>query len=447
MTVFPNSIIFVSAFKNIGRDNWHFLSRTVDEYCLLFYDLASIIQYKLVVYVEDDIYDKLKQMNLRSNIILMRSNTVHTFYNEYIESERHMIQSNEYRQKIPYSRKDLPEHLYAEYTLVNHSKINYIVDAKSHFPNYEYYSWIDFGCIRNRPEDVPNNIDISKLCRKIIFLALKQPPTETISADEMLSSDEIYIAGSQFIVHTELIHKYYTIYKELLDSWKDMCICDDDQNANLQLYFKYNDYFYLYNYPEFFSLFRIHLNSNCKIKTRNDIVSIINTNNFRGTYIEIGITRPLVTESILKNTQLSNLILTDPYKYRTIHKYIGEINTIQFVDNYDLHWGNESHKITYLDTSSYDAVKTITDESVDIVYINGNYTYEYMLQDMRAYWSKLRPGGILFGDDIRVCESSMHINASFPIEKYGPHAALLIFCNEQNISYTLGSTYFIILKP
>ena len=60
MTVFPNSIIFVSAFKNIGRDNWHFLSRTVEEYCLLFYDLASIIQYKLVVYVEDDIYDKLK---------------------------------------------------------------------------------------------------------------------------------------------------------------------------------------------------------------------------------------------------------------------------------------------------------------------------------------------------------------------------------------------------
>lgn len=447
MSVVPNSIIFVTAFKNIGRENWYFLGRTVQEYCIFFNELANTIVYKLLVYLEDDIFDQMNQVKFHSNIIFMRSNTVYTFFDEYIESERQIIQSDEYREKIPYRRKDLPEHLYAEYTLVNHSKINYIVDAKRCFPMYEYYSWIDFGCIRNCPENVPTLINFSKLRRAIMFLALKQPPAENISADEMLSSDDVYLAGSQYIVHTDLVELYYTIYKEMLDSWRCLCICDDDQNLNLQLYFKYKEYFYLYEYPEFFSLFRVHLNSNIYFRSRQDIISVLQSKLFSGTYLEIGITRPEYTNYIITNTKLSKYILIDPFKYNTITKYIDNIDYINLFEGDKIQQiNNNLNNVTILYKSSSDVGKSIEDESIDIVYINGIYSFEYMLHDIDTYWLKLRTGGILFGDDITICDHTV-CNGSTHIEHHGAYAALVDFCNKQNISYTLCSNQFMILKP
>lgn len=37
--------------------------------------------------------------------------------------------------------------------------------------------------------------------------------------------------------------------------------------------------------------------------------------------------------------------------------------------------------------------------SVSFVYIDGDHSYVGGMQDMRAWWSKLRPGGVLAGHD------------------------------------------------
>lgn len=49
---------------------------------------------------------------------------------------------------------------------MNHSKINYVKYTKDIFPNYEYYSWIDFGCIKNDEYilSLPKNINFNNLC-------------------------------------------------------------------------------------------------------------------------------------------------------------------------------------------------------------------------------------------------------------------------------------------
>jgi hypothetical protein len=52
-----NEIIFVTAYKDIKRMNWkNCFIRSNQLYIDLFYNLAYNINYKLVVYVEEEIY-------------------------------------------------------------------------------------------------------------------------------------------------------------------------------------------------------------------------------------------------------------------------------------------------------------------------------------------------------------------------------------------------------
>jgi hypothetical protein len=48
---------------------------------------------------------------------------------------------------------------------------------------------------------------------------------------------------------------------------------------------------------------------------------------------------------------------------------------------------------------SSDALDDVEDESLDWVYVDGNHHYEWVLADLQGWWEKLKPGGLLAGDD------------------------------------------------
>lgn len=48
-------------------------------------------------------------------------------------------------------------------------------------------------------------------------------------------------------------------------------------------------------------------------------------------------------------------------------------------------------------STSYDAVNFVPD--AELIYVDGDHTYEGVLLDLKTYWSKLKKGGIMFGDD------------------------------------------------
>ena len=49
--------------------------------------------------------------------------------------------------------------------------------------------------------------------------------------------------------------------------------------------------------------------------------------------------------------------------------------------------------------TSTEAASRIGNETLDWAYIDGNHSYEYVVQDLRNYWKKVRSGGLLMGDD------------------------------------------------
>jgi hypothetical protein len=45
----------------------------------------------------------------------------------------------------------------------------------------------------------------------------------------------------------------------------------------------------------------------------------------------------------------------------------------------------------------------IPDDSLDAVFIDGDHSYEAVIQDLPFWWKKLRVGGWLLGDDYASC--------------------------------------------
>ena len=242
-------IVFVTAFKDIGRK-----TRSNDVYYNYFFNLANNIEYKLVVFLEAKIKEELLQKyTFKSNIYFMEMNCVPTFYDKYLEKEEIIISSEIYKNKIPTMRKNLIEHTSAKYNLVNHYKINFIRASKTLFPTYDFYSWIDFGFLRDM-KHLPKHINTTVLPKKIIYDCIKKPGVR-IDANEMLSSNDIYMAGGCYIIHSSLVEKLEDLWDKKIAEWQANYISDDDQSLVLQLYFDNPDLFFLTHSGQWFSLY------------------------------------------------------------------------------------------------------------------------------------------------------------------------------------------------
>jgi hypothetical protein len=249
-------ILFVTAFQDIQRESWTHYRRTNADYYNVFLKLAKNIKYNIIVYVNDEIKEQLMTLcSFNSNIIFKNMNNVFTILDRHLLKDKIIMESQIYKQKIPPHRVTNPEHVYSEYNFVNHNKINYVSNAKQCFPDYSFYSWIDFGYVKDE-SSIPRNINVSNLPHKIIYHCLIQPKTR-IDPNYMLTSDCIFITGSSYIIHSSLVNTFEELYEQKIKEWQANYITDDDQNLVLQLYFDYPDLFHLVQNNTWFSLYNI----------------------------------------------------------------------------------------------------------------------------------------------------------------------------------------------
>jgi hypothetical protein len=112
---------------------------------------------------------------------------------------------------------------------------------------------------------------------------------------------------------------------------------------------------------------------------------------------EIGVYQGLNSLSILETLNIKKLFLIDPY--------------MSFNDGY-INFGNGSinfeiakdrimnfkDKVIWITKKSYDALPFIH-SLLDFVYIDGNHSYENVLEDIVGYFPKLAKGGVIGGHD------------------------------------------------
>ena len=263
-------IMFVSAFKDIGRASWSNSNRSVDHYLSWFSNLATRITYPLAVFVEEPIKKRLQQMNLSSSVTIHPYEDVKTFLDHYVDREREIMNSPSFQRLIHPGRKGYPETVHPEYTLINHSKINFVSHAKILHPDYDFYSWVDFGMFRDY-QHIPRGLNLSEYPNKFLFHTLSYPGPRR-SEEDMLQTNEVWITGSTFVIPGDQVEFYEKLYENKIQAWQKRGLADDDQSLILQLYYDHRDRFALQESPEWFSLFKIlpHMNKEKRVHIYGD---------------------------------------------------------------------------------------------------------------------------------------------------------------------------------
>lgn len=120
---------------------------------------------------------------------------------------------------------------------------------------------------------------------------------------------------------------------------------------------------------------------------------------FTGTGVEIGVAEGWYSTRIMELGQVDKLYGVDPYlPHQGYRDYTREstFNRLQTKSHERL---EKYHNYEFIQDYSLEAVKRFEDNSLDFVYIDGDHSYEAVMDDIEVWIAKVKPGGILAGDD------------------------------------------------
>ena len=137
------------------------------------------------------------------------------------------------------------------------------------------------------------------------------------------------------------------------------------------------------------------------------VSSIINENNYK-ICAEVGIGYGFHARQILDNTNLDKLYLIDPMQFYPNDQFCKDV---QKFGGFDLLIKNiKIHLSKYSDIYEWFRVPSLSidnsqipDNSLDLVFIDGDHSYEAVSKDIPFWWNKVRSGGMLLGDDYESC--------------------------------------------
>ncbi|MEO7573747.1 MAG: class I SAM-dependent methyltransferase [Acidimicrobiales bacterium] len=126
---------------------------------------------------------------------------------------------------------------------------------------------------------------------------------------------------------------------------------------------------------------------------------------------EIGVHLGDFSQAILDITEPTHLHLIDPWKHEPSSTYErawygGQADRGQeemddryagVLDRFDHEIG--AGRVTVHRGQSGEVLRTLPDDSLDWVYIDGNHLYEFVANDLRLSLAKVKPGGLVTGDD------------------------------------------------
>ena len=113
---------------------------------------------------------------------------------------------------------------------------------------------------------------------------------------------------------------------------------------------------------------------------------------------EIGVAQGIFSEHLCRTIPGLELLCVDPWRL-----YSGNPRSqppaVQEASFAEATARLQPYHATLVRAMSLEAVTAVPDASLDFVFIDGNHKYQYVLADLQAWSPKVRPGGIVAGDD------------------------------------------------
>jgi predicted O-methyltransferase YrrM len=188
---------------------------------------------------------------------------------------------------------------------------------------------------------------------------------------------------------------------------------------------------------------------------RHDLVKSIVEKLENGIIVEIGTHVGNFADHILQHSNQSVLYCIDPYI--CYDKYDDAINNITGDDLYNSTRQRLTSKygdrVRFIRTFSDDALSDIPDE-IDFLYIDGNHRYDYVYQDLKNYYSRVKDGCCIVGDDaVDKDDTQRNENGDVLITwspgcygHYGVIKAFREFCSKKSINGKIIGDQYLIQK-
>lgn len=229
------SVLYVTAFKDIGRSTWNHFTASTHTYHNAFSTLARNLNVELTCFVDTDARAFISRERLLDEKFLHDYDEESTFFPLCFDKEQSIMNNVEYQQLVSH-RLHHPEHCKPAYNIVNHNKVHFVRRASQLYPNYDTYVWIDFHQARHN--DIPRVCTYNHLPKDKVTMCtsmhLFDSPNLTSSQITSLSCD--HIQGSAFVVPKQMVNTLYDEYKTQLQVNYQNNIVDDDQGIHLAIH-------------------------------------------------------------------------------------------------------------------------------------------------------------------------------------------------------------------
>lgn len=117
-------------------------------------------------------------------------------------------------------------------------------------------------------------------------------------------------------------------------------------------------------------------------------------------WIEIGVRWGRNAKFVLNNFDITKIHLIDPYCELPYLTHIFDAKSVQgYKSKAKLDLGPFEDKCVWYQDYSQNVVDEFEDESIDIIYIDGDHSYEAVLIDLTLFYPKIKEGGLIIGDD------------------------------------------------
>jgi hypothetical protein len=141
-----------------------------------------------------------------------------------------------------------------------------------------------------------------------------------------------------------------------------------------------------------------------RVPSRDELPALLNARGLLGRGAEIGVKQGRYSDELLSNWRGSELISIDPWLSADPEDYVDRSNVSQ--DRFDAFHEETRQRLSGYGSrseiwrmTSIEAAPRVPDGSLDFVYIDARHDYESVKEDLEAWCSKVRPGGILAGHD------------------------------------------------
>jgi hypothetical protein len=140
------------------------------------------------------------------------------------------------------------------------------------------------------------------------------------------------------------------------------------------------------------------------VYTREQIPELLNRRGLLGTGVEIGVQKGRYSEFLLDHWRGARLISVDPWLEVLEDEYVDRANVPQ--GQHERYFRKTTGRLARFGTrseirrtTSVEAAAEVADRSLDFVYIDARHDRESVLEDLAAWYPKMRPGGIIAGHD------------------------------------------------